>query len=115
MPLALSFAVILVAVVALLVFNKTLRDSRIAELEITSRTEQAANRSLTESQLVELIRSAVREETEAVVARLDELEEQVARLTPTATRAGIRESDEPTDEANDTRKTLGRSGPIRTS
>lgn len=115
MPIALLFAVIIVAVVALLIFNKTLLDNRRAELEITSRAEHEANRSLTESQLVELIRTAVREETGEVVSRLERLESRMNTLRNSSPTGQANEWADESEESKEDHKTLGRSRSTHTS
>ncbi len=111
MPVALLFGVIIVVVVALLIFNKTLLDNRRAELEITSRAEEEAKRSLTESQLVDLIRSAVREETGEVVSRLERLESRMNALPHASPDAGSDEWNDDSDASKVRPKTLGRTSP----
>lgn len=108
MPIALVFGVIIVAVVALLIFNKTLLDNRRAELEITSRAEHEASRSFTESQLVELIRTAVRDETGEVVSRLERLESRMNALQSSSSTGHASEWADESEESKEERKTLGR-------
>ncbi len=96
--------VLIVVLIAGMYFAKLMVESRRQELDLRSRedTDTESGSSLTESELANLIREAVREETAVVLDRLREVEERVGRLDDPSN--DVASDDESTNE----RKTLGR-------
>ena len=98
--------------VASLAFTKMMLQHRQKELEYKDKTKELDQdsidgKSLTESELVNLIRAAVRDETGLVLDRIKEVEE---RLNALDAPAGDIFSDE---EIESERKTIGRASKER--
>lgn len=103
---------LVVAVGAFLIFNKTLLEHRRAELEIRSRSGSSeGEKSMTQSELVELIREAVHAENEELAERIDAVEQRLERLLDSPRRGAgfIPAAGEEEEEARAAgAKTMGR-------
>ena len=110
MPPQFLAMILMIILGASIYFAKMMLDNRHREMELRAKLGEpldgAKNKSVTETELVSMIRDAVREETAVVLDRLQEVEERVDEIDGRAPDDRVLGLEDET--VDNERKTLGR-------